>query len=112
MFQQIADFPAWRKPVHPARGRGTHQPVKQLGHHIRPQKRSIWNCHIETEADTLGTWALRWEAAEAKSMRECISFTYYSLANLTIPSARVTEDCSVRCFKIFSKRLIKTNSTE
>jgi hypothetical protein len=29
-------------------------------------KENRWNCQIETEADTLGTWALRWEAAEAK----------------------------------------------
>jgi hypothetical protein len=65
-FPQEEVVSSRRKPVHPARERGTHQPVKQLGHHIRPQKRSIWNCQIETEADTLGTWALRWEAAEAK----------------------------------------------
>ena len=51
---------------------------------------SRWHCQIETEADTLGTWALRWEAAEAKSMRECISFTY-PLTNLTVPSARVSD---------------------
>ena len=40
MFQQVADFPAWRKPVHPARGRRTHQLSQATGHHIRPQKRT------------------------------------------------------------------------
>ena len=82
MFQQVADFPAWRKPVHPARERRTHQLSQATGHHIRPQKRTDGISQIETEADTLGTWALRWEAAEAKGMRERISFTY-SLTNLT-----------------------------
>ena len=95
-------------------GSGKENPSTQSSNwtSYKATEENRWNCQIETEADTLGTWALRWEAAEAKSMRECISFTYYSLTNLTIPSARVTEDCSVRCFKIFSKRLIKTNSTE
>ena len=59
----------------------------------------------------LGTWALRWEAAEAKSMRECISFTC-SLANLTIPFAQVTEDQYVRVLIIFLRFLYKINNLD
>jgi hypothetical protein len=72
---------------------------------------SRWNSQIDTEDGALGTWALRWEAAEAKSMRECISFTC-SLANLTIPSAQVTEDQYVRVLIIFLRFLYKINNLD